>query len=200
VFQKLLIKKHLNDDETLITLVHKFWVLGAKALFWPTVFIAIDIYLLWLFHTRGMLIVCAVLGVVCIVWWLRNFLDYYLDAWLITDQSIIDIEWLGWFHRQSTRILYSDVEGVSYEVKGILGTFLRYGTITVEKISTGTSIELPYVTRPRRVEKAILGAMEQYLHSKNLKDSKQVQELLATLVAEQIHKKEMSGDDSDDDA
>ena len=116
----------------------------------------------------------------------RNFFDYYLDAWIITDQGIIDLEWHGWFHRQSSRVLYSDIQGVSYEVQGLMGTMLRYGTVSVEKISTGTAISLSSVENPRKIETLILKNMEAYLHSKNLKDSKHVQELLTNFVTNQV--------------
>ena len=105
--------------------------------------------------------------------------------------GIIDLEWHGWFHRQSTRVLYSDLQGVSYEVKGILGTFLRYGTVSVEKISTGSEVALPFVQSPKIIELIILEQMEKYLHTKNLKDSKHVQEILSAIVAEQVQLKQM---------
>lgn len=191
VLTTLLFKKHLEEDEKLLRVVHKYWLIGVKSIFWPTIFVVADLALLSINHARGVVIVSAVLGVALIVWWIRNFLDYYLDAWIITDHGIIDVAWYGWFHRQSTRILYSDLEGVSYEIKGVLPTLLRYGTVSVEKISTGSAVELPYVYRPKKVELDILKNMETYLHARNMKDSKQVQELLAALVTEQLHLREM---------
>ena len=196
VLSSYFFKKHLEEDERLLQVIHKYWLLGVKSVFWPTIFVALDLWLLSINHARGVVVITAILGVIFIIWWVRNFLDYYLDAWLVTDHGIIDIAWFGWFHRQSTRILYSDLEGVSYEIKGVLGTLLRYGTVSVEKISTGSAVELPYVYRPKKVELDILKNMENYMHSKNLKDSKQVQELLAALVTEQMQLKEMR--DSDD--
>jgi hypothetical protein len=124
------------------------------------------------------------------MWWLRQFFNYYLDAWIITDQGIIDLNWVGWFHRQSARVLYSDIQGVSYEINGVLATLLKYGDISVEKISTGTAISLPYVHKPKIVESLILKNMEEYLHKKNIKNSKHVQEILSAFVAEQAQLKD----------
>lgn len=193
----LLFRNHLEEDETLLRVVHKHWLLGFRALFWPTLFFLGCVWMLSIVQTRGVVTVTSVFGVVIGVWWLRNFFDYYLDAWLVTDQGIMDIAWFGWFHRQSTRVLYSDLQGISYEIQGVMGTILRYGTISVEKISTGSAVSLDHVTNPKKVEILILRNMETYLHTKNMKDAKQVQQLLATLVAEQINLKERF-DDSDD--
>jgi hypothetical protein len=190
-----LFRKHLEEDETLIRVVHKHWLLGFKALFWPTLLFLFCVWLLSVVQTRGMVTVTSVFGVVIGVWWLRNFFDYYLDAWIITDQGIIDIAWFGWFHRQSTRVLYSDLQGISYEIQGVMGTLLRYGTVSVEKISTGAAVSLDHVSNPKKVEILILRNMETYLHKKNMKDAKHVQELLATLVAEQINLKEHRSDE-----
>ena len=195
VLHSFFFAKHLEDDETLIGVVHKHWLLGLKSLFWPTLLLAGSVVILSMHPSKGLLIAIAFWSVILLVWWLRNFFDYYLDAWLVTDQGIVDIAWHGWFHRQSTRVLYSDLQGVSYEIEGVLGTLLRFGTISVEKISTGTAISLEYVRHPKKVEILILRNMEGYLHAKNLKDSKQIQELLASFVAGQMQMKEVPPED-----
>ncbi len=195
-----LFSKHLEDDETLKCAVHKHWLLAFRALVWPTSWIVAVALLLWINHARGMVTIFGIVELVLCIWWLRNFFDYFLDAWLITNQGIIDIAWHGWFHRESSRILYSDLQGVSYEIEGVLGTILGYGTISVEKISTGQAVSLESVSQPKQIEGLILRSMEGYLHKKNMKDSKQVQAMLATLIAERIHLNELksSGDDDDE--
>lgn len=197
----MLFTKHLDDDEVLVKVVHKHWLLGFRALFWPTCWLALCGLLVAAFPTRAMAILAATFAVVFAVWWLRNFFDYYLDAWIVTNQGIIDVAWHGWFHRESSRILYSDIQGVSYEIKGVVGTLLQVGQIAVEKISTGDSVALEWVKRPKKIESLLLSSQEAYLRKKNLKDGKQVQELLATLLAQQVHMKEkgLLGDDSDDE-
>jgi len=179
-------KKHLEDDEVVRLYVHTHWRLGVSRLFWPTVafvaswvFLAIAPFLI-IFYLVSVASMCS------IVWWIRNFFDYFLDAWLVTDQAIIDVKWHGWFHRTATKILFSDIQGVTYETKGISGTLFHYGTITVEKVSTGGTISLDNVSRPRLVAAAILQNMEQHLHTKNIKDAKHIQELLSDVVSREL--------------
>ena len=187
-----LFRRHLEEDESAIRIVHKHGLLGLKALFWPTVFLALSVSALALQPARALFIVLAGLTIILAVWWLRTFFDYFLDAWIVTDSGVIDIAWHGWFHRTSTRVLYSDIQGVSYEIKGVWGTLLRSGTISIEKISTGATISLEFVRRPRTVEALILRNMENYMHSKNLKNAKHVQDLLAHIVAERAQHEELS--------
>lgn|GEM_PF-370837 len=179
-------QKHLEDDEEVRLYVHTHWRLGLQKLFWPTVsFIASWVFLviapfLMVFYIVS---VCAVLS---LVWWMRNFLDYFLDVWLVTNMAIIDVAWHGWFHRTATKILFSDIQGVSYEIKGISGTLFNYGEISIEKVSTGGKVSLDNVSQPRLVAAAILRNMEAYLHGKNLKDAKRIQELLSGVVSREL--------------
>ena len=178
--------RHLEDDEKVTMIVHKHWTIGLKELMAPTISFVLAWGLLALRQTPLAVSIAGVWGIASLAWWVRNFLDYYLDVWIITDRGIIDLEWRGWFHRQSSRILYSDIQGVSTEINGIAGTLLRYGTVAVEKISTGTTIALPFAPRPRSVESRILKNMEGYLHDKNLKNAKHIQELLSDFVAQSV--------------
>ena len=189
----LLFKRHLDDDEQIIHVVHKHWLLGWQFLFWPTVVFLGFIALIGVVPRPPALYILAALAMMVVVWGVRSFLDYYLDAWMITDTGIVDIEWHGWFHRESSRVLYSDLQGVSYKIDGLWATVLRYGTLSVEKISNGAEISMEYVPHPRAVEALILRQMETYLHTKNLKDATVVQDLLATVIAREMQMKGLRG-------
>jgi hypothetical protein len=201
VYGERLFTRHVEDDEEIIMVVHKHWLLGFKYLLWPIVTMLGSWGFLYLAPLTAIFYAVSLLSVAVLVWGLRNFYDYYLDAWIITENSIIDVEWHGWFHRQSTRVLFSDVQGVSYEIQGIFGTMLKFGTIGIEKISTGSVLSLDSVKNPRSVEASILNAMEEYLHSKNLTDAKRVQELLSQIVAREVNLEQFDdeGEENDDE-
>jgi len=186
-----LFQRHLEDDEPLYLLVHKHWILSAKQLSAPFVALMITWVALYFAPIRIVALAIGIVDLAILVWALRNFLDYYLDALLITDRAVIDVEWHGWFHRESTRIDYSSIEGVSYEVKGILGTILRYGTITIERIGSGSEIEIENVKRPKEVESAILVCQAESLRAKNLKDSDAIKDILAEIVADRMQMREV---------
>lgn len=191
--------RHIEEDEEIIMVIHKHWILGIKYLFWPLLAF-LCAWLVFLFAPYKIIFYFAALGSVwALVWSLRNFYDYYLDAWIITDQGIIDVEWHGWFHRQSTRVLFSDIQGVSYEIQGVLGTLMRFGTIAVEKVSTGNVIALDSVKNPRVIEAVILKHMEKYLHSKNMTDAKHVQDILSQIIAREVNLEQFGGEEEYDD-
>lgn len=174
-------------------IVHRHWLLGLRVLALPAASFLAAAALLVLRHSQTALVTGLLWEGLSLLWLSRNFFDYYLDAWIITDHGIIDLEWKGWFHRQSARILYSDIQGVSYEIQGVLGTLLRYGSVSIEKISTGSAISVAQVPNPRRVESEILRNMEGYLHSKNMKNAKHIQTLLSDFVAGHIQESALKG-------
>ncbi|TSC58039.1 MAG: Uncharacterized protein Greene041619_818 [Candidatus Peregrinibacteria bacterium Greene0416_19] len=178
--------RHVEADEKVSRIVHAHWLLGIKYLLVPAVSFLLAVLVLYSHPTRFFFYLTSLWSVLSLVWLMRNFCDYYLDVWIITDQGVISLEWLGWFHRQSTRVLYSDVQGVSHETHGIAGTFLRFGTVSIEKVSTGTTVSLESVPRPKLVETLILRNREAYLHSKNMHNSKHVQEILSEIVSHEI--------------
>ncbi len=191
MFEQSLFRRHLEEDEELILIVHKHWLVGLRDLFWPVASLVASLAFLYVAPVKIVLYIVIAGGGFSVVWLLRNFFDYYLDAWIITNQGVIDLAWFGWFHRQSTRILYSDIQGVSYEIQGIIGTLFHFGKVNIEKISTGAVISLDSVSKPRDVEATVLKNMETYMHAKNLKNAKHVQEILSTFIAEQIHMQNM---------
>ncbi len=192
MFERQLFLPHLEDGETVAEIVHRHWLVGLLYLWWPAFCAATGLLLLpFVLGSQTMTLIFLVFILGSVLWGVRNFFDYYLDSWIVTNQGIIDLEWHGWFHRQSSRILYSDIQGVSYEIQGILGTILNHGTLSVEKISSGAAVTLEQVPNPKAVEGVILRNMETYVHAKNLKNAKHVQELLATLVAEHVQQQTM---------
>lgn len=186
VLDRFFFNQHIDDEENILLVAHRHWVFGVKGLIFPTVVFISLWFFLWYATAPIILYSIGIAIAFTTIWWLRAFLDYYLDAWIITNKGVIDLSWHGWFHRTSSRILYSDIQGVSYEIKGIAGTLMRYGDIAVEKISTGTEVTLPGIPKPRKIQTVIMEAMEHYLHKKNLKDADTVQKILSEFVAGQL--------------
>src|SRR3989344_2449181 len=99
MFAEWLFARHVDDDEEISLIVHKHWLLGVQHLFWPgAAFLGV-----WGFFAFApfpvIFYMASIASVAVVVWAMRNFFDYFLDAWIITDQGIIDVEWHGWFHR-----------------------------------------------------------------------------------------------------
>src|SRR3989344_2896083 len=61
-----------------------------------------------------------------------TWMDLYLDMWIITNERIIDVEQQGLFRRQMSEIPIKHVQDVTIEIKGVIETFLKFGTIRIQ--------------------------------------------------------------------
>lgn len=107
--------------------------------------------------------------------------DWYYDAWLLTDQCLIDIEWNGLFQRSSARLEYTAINGVSHELKGFWGFMFGFGDISIDKTSSQET-SLFNANRPRDAESMILEQQEKFVTSKNSTDSEAIKTLLAEVI------------------
>ncbi|MEK7649796.1 MAG: PH domain-containing protein [Patescibacteria group bacterium] len=73
------------------------------------------------------------------IWWLVllfiffvEWLDYWLDAWIITDQRIIDIEQKSLFRREVSEFVIARIQDIKIETPGFIGTVLKFGNIRIQ--------------------------------------------------------------------
>jgi hypothetical protein len=57
-------------------IVHKHWLLGCKAMFWPTCFLAATVAVLAMQPARPLFLVASFVAILVLVWWLRSFFDF----------------------------------------------------------------------------------------------------------------------------
>lgn len=93
----------------------------------------------------------------------------YLDAWIITDKRVIDIEQIGLFARDISSFRLEKIQDITVEVHGILATTLGYGTIHIQTAGEVRELSLNFVPRPEAVKATIdqlmSRAMEQYINT-----------------------------------
>lgn len=61
-----------------------------------------------------------------------NFVDYYLDAWIVTNMRIINIEQRGLFSRVISEKDLETMQDITANVTGFLPTLLQYGDIHIQ--------------------------------------------------------------------
>lgn len=107
---------------------------------------------------------------------------WYYDVILVTDVSLIDIKWHGFFDKESIRLEYANVEGTSYYFKGFFQTVFNYGLMQVNRLGGGVGLELLDAISPAKVESIVMSYQEKYLSDKNFEDVKSLKNLLGEMV------------------
>ncbi len=96
--------------------------------------------------------------------WLFFFttiLDYYLDAWVVSNDRVINIEQHGLFARTISELDLFKIQDVTSEVKGVFATTLNYGNVYVQTAGEKERFIFEQVPNPHDVRKKIIDLVEE---------------------------------------
>jgi len=188
IIDRILFGKHLEENEEILYAVHKHWVELAKPALEVGFFgfvIPWGLFALG-FNTSLFFWLAVTWSVLAYLRFLGLSLDWYCDTWLITNMSVITIQWNGVFSNLSSRVGFEDIEGATYEIVGFWATVFRYGKMTL-RVMSGSHFELRPVDNPKKAEMSIAHFREQYVTERNMKDTNSLKVLLAGMVRRQAH-------------
>jgi len=114
-----------------------------------------------------------------------EILDWYYDVWLVTNQSIIEIFWQGFFQKMSQRIEYHIIQGIGYEVNGVLPTVFNYGNLQIEKFTGNPSI-FKAAWRPKINADLLTKAQNDFVNNKSFRDHRALQGILTDMLQQHV--------------
>lgn len=89
-----------------------------------------------------------------------QFIDYYLDLWIVTNDRIIDTEQKGLFARTVTELELFQIQDVTTHVKGLFGTIFKYGDVVIATASNTSSIIFHDIPNPEFIRKELVRLAE----------------------------------------
>ena len=101
----------------------------------------------------------AVLGTWLLIAWTMAwsaFTRYFLNAWVLTNQRIVDIKQRSYFSREVSSLFLSRVQDVTTDVRGILPSLLGIGDITVQSAGAVDEFHMHGIPRPEQMRDIIL--------------------------------------------
>jgi len=177
---------YLDNGERILYIAHKH-VLMLKVSSAKTSFLGIVLPVLGFLLFPRFILIFAVWILVGVIGLIYHFFDWYLDAWVLTNAGVIDIDGDGFFSFTSTRVDYHMIEGMSYTVQGFLGTVFNYGTITLDKLGAKTSVVLKDASNPKALERLVMKYQEQYVVARSVRDHQELKGMLSEMIAYHIH-------------
>ena len=105
-----------------------------------------DIYFLFITIYYGFLWIIA----------FTEWIDYYLDIWIITNQRIMDVQQRGLFHRVVAELDLKRIQDIISTVNGPLQTFFQYGDIQIQTASEENIIRPKAIPHPVTVRRKIM--------------------------------------------
>ena len=89
-----------------------------------------------------------------------QFIDYYLDLWIVTNDRIVDTEQKGLFARTITELELFQIQDVTTHIKGIFGTIFKYGDLVIATASNTSTIIFHDIPNPDMVRQEIVRLAE----------------------------------------
>lgn len=81
---------------------------------------------------------------------------YYLNAWVLTNKRLVDIEQRRYFYREVSSLSLSRVQDVTTNVTGVLSSMLGLGTIEVQTAGASDEFHMQGIPRPEQMRDLIL--------------------------------------------
>lgn len=81
----------------------------------------------------------------------ENFLKWYSNVFIITDQRIIDIDFKNILNKHFIQTRFSQIEDTSSSIKGVLGTFFNYGDVVIQTASKDSEIRFEKIANPSKI-------------------------------------------------
>ncbi len=94
------------------------------------------------------------------LFFLSLFVDYYLDAWIVTDDRVINIEQRGLFSRTVSEVDLANIQDVTSEVKGFLPYVFNYGEVYIQTAAETERFQFEQVPKPHDIRMRLLGLIE----------------------------------------
>ncbi len=91
----------------------------------------------------------------------HSFVDYYLDVWIVTNHRVVNIEQKGLFARQVSEQKLYRIQDVTSELKGLIGTFLDFGTVYVQTAGEEARFIFKQIPHPQNVAQKINQLVEE---------------------------------------
>lgn len=104
---------------------------------------------------------------ICLLFLLQTFLDYYLDVWFVTNERIVLSERTSLFSHTTSELYLYQVQDVTAQINGFVRTLFNFGHISVQTAAEKERFVLENIPNPNEVASKIL-ALAHEAH-KNLK-------------------------------
>lgn len=91
---------------------------------------------------------------------------YYLNIQVVTNKRILDIDQASVFSQKISELTLPNIEDVSSEITGFLGTVLSYGRVEVQTAGEKVNFVFENVPDPHEIEKLIFSLLDKSSQTK----------------------------------
>jgi len=140
----------LRPHEQVLQTVREDFIPAMPWWFFLFVWVAVPFFFLFPLISQGTLgiIFLTIMVSTGILMLARSRYAWQRTALIVTDERVVDISQHGFFDREIAEVNHSDIDEVTYRVKGIFSTAFRYGTVYIRTAGERADIGFRRAHRP----------------------------------------------------
>lgn len=156
----------LKEGEEVIRIVRKHWASFVWPLCKTFLILIVPFFLSFILFSNYIgVIVFFVWISIGFAYGLYQWLCWYFDHFIITNQRIVNVNQKTIFSRIVSETGLTNIQDVTYEINGMFASVFNYGTVKIMTASSNDSLEMSSVEKPKKVQELIME-----LHGKVRKD------------------------------
>lgn len=159
----------LKDDEKVLRVVRNYGLVYAPSALFAFLLVAASFFFMLPLFKAGWwgLGAFAALNVIGLFIALRTAMVWHWNAFIVTSNRVVDIDQRGFFSRTVSEADFDKIQDVSYSIKGMVGTLLKFGTIELQTAGNATNLELQNVHDPKELHHLITESMHHHKDKAN---------------------------------
>ncbi len=166
---------NLFPDEHIVLELRRHWFIFFLETIFLVIFICLPFVVLpFLMQTNLLESYPAIkdwFGFITAAWflfvWITFFVfwtNFYLDAWIITNKRIIDIEQYTLFNREISEFRIQNIQDVTIDVGGFIPTILGFGDILIETAGEQKHCAIKDAPHPEKVKNIVSHLQAELAH------------------------------------
>lgn len=149
-----------DTEERIVLFVRKHMITNAGWVFASIVLIIMPFFLRYVpfidfFPERFHLITIAGWYVFVLGYILENYLTWFFNVNIFTDERVIDIDFYSLLSKKISSAQIDRIEDVTNSVNGFLGSILDYGTIDIQTAAKERELRFEQIPQPEKVTKVL---------------------------------------------
>jgi uncharacterized membrane protein YdbT with pleckstrin-like domain len=99
-----------------------------------------------------------------LILWIGFFIywtDFILDAWILTNERLVDIEQMGLFTRRISTLSLDRIQDVTTYESGLIDTYFKIGTVYIQTAGEQREFKIPNARNPQHIKELILNSYQE---------------------------------------
>jgi uncharacterized membrane protein YdbT with pleckstrin-like domain len=114
--------------------------------------------------TYAFITALALAALILVFTWIAMII-YRGNRWIVTTDSITQIQQTGLFRKQTSQLSLENLEDVTFEQTNLMQTLFNYGTLKAETAGEHSKFQFPFCPRPQKCAVDIIEAHEKFMES-----------------------------------